>query len=136
MRTPHLDWLRRARIELPADADHGQDSGARDSGAKDAGAAIEPLCDEALVEAAAVHFDERGLNEEAAALRHYLAARWEGRWTPLHEAAVLAGLVTRAEAERRQAEADSAAAEAARQEPPPKPKGFFAAVKGLFGGRE
>lgn len=127
LRMPRSDRLRMARIELGGGGDE----------TVDAAAVADQLCDEALVERAAVHFEEIGLLEAAAALADYLDARREGRWTPLGEAAGLAGLIERARAEWRQAEeeAELAAAEAAREEPPPeKPKGFLAAVRGFFGG--
>ena len=127
VRTPHADWLRAARIELAGESED----------AADAAAAAAELHDEELVERAAAHFSERGEEDAAAALSGYLDARREGAFTPLGEAAGLAGLVARAQADWRQAESEAAlAARQAAQEPPPpeKPKGILAAVKGLFGG--
>jgi hypothetical protein len=126
-RMAHSDWLRAARIELAGEAE----------GAADPAAVASELHDEDIVERAAEHFDRQGQTDAAEALGRYLDARREGAWTPLGEAAGLAGLVARAKAEWRHAEADAAlaAAQAAHEPPPPeKPKGFLAAMKGLFGG--
>ncbi len=102
---------------------------------RDAASAADALHDEAAVERAAAHFEVTEWGDAATALRDYLAARREGRWTPIGEAQGYASLVAQAAIDLRQAEVEAAAAEAAPPpEPPPKPKGIFAAVRGFFGG--
>ncbi len=87
------------------------------------------LQDAAVVERAAEHLSAAGHLAEAEALRGYLDLRREGGWIALEEAMALAPLILRALAEWE-------AAAAAEIETPPEPaprKGFFGAVRGLFG---
>jgi len=124
---PGVERLKAARLELSGDLDLD----------REAPRAAEALGDAAALERTAERFEDAGLAEEAAALRLYLADRREGRWTPAADAARLAALLARADAERRQAAADAAfrAAQAAARpaEPAPRPRGLLGAMRGLFG---
>jgi hypothetical protein len=127
MQSPLAHRLRSARIELGGSAEL----------LKNAGAIAERLVDADGIERAATYFNDRNMLDEAEALERYEAARLNGEWTPLREAASLATLISKAIKDRKPLETDSAmtVVEERPRMPPPKPAGFFATVRGFFLGR-
>lgn len=95
-------------------------------------AAAATLADEMTVAQAQAHFETQGDADAADALRAYLDARRAGLWTPATLAPALAELVARARLEGEMA--PTAPEERTPEElaPPPRPKGFFAGLRGFF----
>ncbi|MEF3367661.1 hypothetical protein V3H18_14065, partial [Methylocystis sp. 9N] len=119
---PELAALREARIALAAD----------EATRREATNAARLIADAASVEIARAHFDANGATDAAETLDAYLRRRRAGEWTPPQDAPTLAALVARADVEldakRREAESLADAPPAAE-----KPRGLFAAMRGLFG---
>jgi len=93
------------------------------------------LVDETLVERAIVFCDNLRLEQEALALRNYLARRNDGAWTSLSEADRLSLMVEEANAYWRRVEDNQVITADAETNPPPpspKPGGLFAAVRNFF----
>ncbi len=93
------------------------------------------LQDVGAIEQAAAFYEEHGPVEHAEALRRYLGARVSNVFTPLGQAAPLVAVIGQALEAIAQAERERLEPPPPPQEPPPpKPKGLFAAIRGLFGG--
>ena len=91
------------------------------------------LSDVAAIEQALGFYEEQGQSQNSEALRNYLDNRAKGVFTPVEQAASLVESVARAK--EALARATLEVSEIAEPVAPPKSRGLFAAMRGLFGGR-